>query len=93
MPDTATATAHCQSGWWTPLSFPTLLKYTVRKIDNHMANWKVIALINGDIWRGIRWSSLPQHISGGIISELVLGIHSNRGAQGGCHEQARRASL
>jgi len=30
-------------------AFPALLKYIVRTIDNHMANWKVIALINGDI--------------------------------------------
>lgn len=29
--------------------FPTLLKYIVRNIDNHMANWKVIALISGNI--------------------------------------------
>jgi hypothetical protein len=29
--------------------FPILLKYTVRNIDNHMANWKVIALISGNI--------------------------------------------
>jgi hypothetical protein len=28
---------------------PTQLKYIVRNIDNHMANWKVIALINGGI--------------------------------------------
>ena len=33
---------------------PTLLKCLVRNIDNHMANWKVIALVNGDIWRWIR---------------------------------------
>jgi len=30
-------------------AFPALLKYIVRNIDNHMANWKVIALINADI--------------------------------------------
>ena len=30
-------------------AFPTLLKYTARNIDNHMANWKVIALVSGDI--------------------------------------------
>jgi hypothetical protein len=30
-------------------AFPTLLKYIVRNIDNQMANWKVIALINGNI--------------------------------------------
>jgi hypothetical protein len=28
---------------------PALLKYIVRNIANHMASWKVIALINGDI--------------------------------------------
>ena len=33
----------------TRLPFPTLLKYTVRYIDIHMATWKVIALINGEI--------------------------------------------
>jgi hypothetical protein len=31
------------------ISFPTLVKYIARNIDNPMANWKVIALINGDI--------------------------------------------
>ena len=30
-------------------TFPALLKYTARNIDNHMATWKVIALINGEI--------------------------------------------
>jgi len=30
-------------------AFPTPLKYTLRNIDNPMANWKVIALVNGDI--------------------------------------------
>ena len=30
-------------------AFPTLLKHTIRNIDNHMANRKVIALINGDV--------------------------------------------
>jgi hypothetical protein len=30
-------------------AFPTLLKYIARNIDNYMANWKVIALINGAI--------------------------------------------
>ena len=30
-------------------SFPALLKYLARNIDNHMAYWKVIALINGNI--------------------------------------------
>src|ERR1019366_1681144 len=29
--------------------FPTLLKYLARNIDNHMADWKVIALISGNI--------------------------------------------
>ena len=29
--------------------FPALVKYTARNIDNPMAHWKVIALINGDI--------------------------------------------
>jgi len=28
---------------------PTLLTYIVRNIDNHMAHWKVIALVNGEI--------------------------------------------
>jgi hypothetical protein len=30
-------------------TFPTLIKYIVRNIDNHMADWKVIALVNGEI--------------------------------------------
>jgi hypothetical protein len=30
-------------------AFSTLLKCTVWNIDNHMANWRVVALINGDI--------------------------------------------
>jgi hypothetical protein len=30
-------------------AFPTLLKYIARNIDNHMTNWKVIALVSGDI--------------------------------------------
>ena len=30
-------------------SVPTLVKYTPRDIDNHMANWKVIALVSGNI--------------------------------------------
>ena len=30
-------------------AFPTLLKHIVRNIDNHMANWKVIALVSGNI--------------------------------------------
>ena len=29
--------------------FPNLLKYLARNMDNHMANWKVIALIRGNI--------------------------------------------
>ena len=29
--------------------FPTLVKYIVRDIENYMANWKVIVLINGNI--------------------------------------------
>ena len=33
---------------WQHLA-PTLLKYTVRNIDNHMANWKIIALVSGNI--------------------------------------------
>jgi hypothetical protein len=33
----------------SPAALPTLLKYIVRNIDNHMANWKVIALISGNI--------------------------------------------
>ena len=28
---------------------PTLLEYTVRNMDNHMANWKVVALVSGNI--------------------------------------------
>ena len=28
---------------------PILVKYTPRDIDNHMANWKVIALASGNI--------------------------------------------
>jgi hypothetical protein len=31
------------------IGFPTLLKYAARNIDNHMTNWKVIALISGNI--------------------------------------------
>jgi len=49
MPNTVTATARRRSEWGKPLPFPTLLKYLARNIDNHMANWKVIALVNGDI--------------------------------------------
>jgi len=30
-------------------AFPTLVKYLERCIDNHMAHWKVIALVNGQI--------------------------------------------
>ena len=30
-------------------AFPTLLIYIARNIDNHMAHWKVIALVNGEI--------------------------------------------
>jgi len=29
--------------------FPTLVKYIVRDIENHMPNWKVIALVSGNI--------------------------------------------
>jgi len=29
--------------------FPTLVEYIERNIDNHMANWKVIALVSGNI--------------------------------------------
>ncbi len=29
--------------------FPTLVKYIVRDIENYMADWKVIALVSGDI--------------------------------------------
>jgi hypothetical protein len=29
--------------------FPPLLKYIARSIVNHMADWKVIALVNGQI--------------------------------------------
>jgi hypothetical protein len=31
------------------IPFPALLKYIVRDFDNPMTNWKVIALINGEI--------------------------------------------
>ena len=31
------------------ISFPTLVKYIERDMDNHMANWKVIALVSGNI--------------------------------------------
>jgi len=30
-------------------AFPTLLNCVVRNIDNHMADWKIIALVNGQI--------------------------------------------
>jgi hypothetical protein len=30
-------------------AFTTLLEYTARNIDNDMANWKVIALVSGNI--------------------------------------------
>ena len=30
-------------------TFPTLLKYLARNMDNHMANWKVVALVSGNI--------------------------------------------
>lgn len=30
-------------------AFPTLVKCLARNIDNHMANWKVIALVSGQI--------------------------------------------
>jgi len=33
---------------WQHLA-PALLKYTVGNIDNHMANWKIIALVSGNI--------------------------------------------
>ena len=29
--------------------FPTLLNCILRNIDNHMANWKVVALVSGNI--------------------------------------------
>jgi hypothetical protein len=35
--------------WTGSISFPALVKYTARDIDNHMANWKVIALVSGNI--------------------------------------------
>jgi hypothetical protein len=31
------------------ISLPALVKYTSRSIDSHMANWKVIALVSGNI--------------------------------------------
>jgi hypothetical protein len=49
MPDTPAATARRQSGWGIPQPFPSLLKYIVRKLENPMANWKVIALVSGNI--------------------------------------------
>jgi hypothetical protein len=35
--------------WTGSISFPTLVKYPERNIDNPMANWKVIALVSGNI--------------------------------------------
>ena len=35
--------------WVITEAFPTLVKYIERDIDNHMTNWKVIALISGNI--------------------------------------------
>jgi hypothetical protein len=32
-----------------PFPFPTLLKQIVMNIDNQMANWKIIALVSGNI--------------------------------------------
>ena len=32
-----------------PDILPTLLNYILRNIDNHMANWKVIALVSSDV--------------------------------------------
>ena len=37
-----------QHGQWLS-GFPTLVKYTVRTIDNRMANWKVIETVSGNI--------------------------------------------
>jgi hypothetical protein len=31
------------------ISFPALVKYTARDIENHMADWKVIVLVSGNI--------------------------------------------
>ena len=42
------ASSHAQSLIRNGVS-PTLLEYTVRNMDNHMANWKVIALVSGNI--------------------------------------------
>jgi hypothetical protein len=39
---------HCPILDWEHLA-PTLVKYLERNIDNHMANWKVIALVSGNI--------------------------------------------
>jgi len=33
----------------SPAALPTLVKYLERNGDNHMANWKVIALVSGNI--------------------------------------------
>jgi hypothetical protein len=35
--------------WTGSISFPALVKYTARDIDNHMTDWKVIALVSGNI--------------------------------------------
>jgi hypothetical protein len=37
------------SFWTGGISFPTLVEYIAGDIDSHMANWKVIALVNGNI--------------------------------------------
>ena len=31
------------------ITFPTLVKYLKRNLENHMANWKVIATVSGNI--------------------------------------------
>jgi len=49
MPGALAATARREFGWGRPLPFPTLVTYIVRDIGNPMANWKVIALVNGAI--------------------------------------------
>jgi hypothetical protein len=35
--------------WTSSISFPTLQKCIARNIGNHMPNWRVIALISGQI--------------------------------------------
>ena len=35
--------------WTGTVSFPTLVEYIAGNNDNHMANWKVIALVSGNI--------------------------------------------